>query len=717
MIRKDESRSACRSAGRIATSLFVALLSLAPSTSAASGKPGAVGNDAGFQESPIIGPGPVLPDAPDGLAGDRTHTFVSTVRILYVYADSTSLQTLRNIFHHGTYLYPGLHRKTSVISSEAASWRINEYGILEETAPLVARSRSTKIERLKDRRPSIVDPMIAAARESGEVWALSPSAWTVDDIPGPNITDKETVITFARMAADAYVRVPYTEDWEDINPDYDDGVDFGWEGDGLRGHVFADETNSTIVISLKGTSLALWDGAETTTNDKENDNLFFSCCCAQQGQLTWRKVCDCATSTYTCNSTCLATNLRKEHRYYQAARHLYTNVTALYPTSNVWITGHSLGGAVSSLLGQTYGLPTVTFEAPGEALAAKRLGLPTPPGSAPGVPQARQFSGVYHFGHTADPIYLGTCNGATGSCTYYGYAMETACHGGFECVYDVATDKGWRVGVGTHRIHVVIDDVIKKYDTVPECVATPECLDCVLWKYYESNSSTPTTTLTSTTTRHRTRTATCETPGWWGCLDETTTTGATTTKDVTTTSSTTSTCKTPGWFGCKDKTTTTPSGSASATITRTSSIRPTQSFSISTTCESPGWFGGCNDPTMTFPSTSTTTDTCETPGRFFGCKDKTSTTTLSHSITSPPSMPSSAYEPSPSATKHHKCKSREFFGLICVDPDTTESATEQPTASPSAAPKKPKKPRCRRRNWLGFCKKWDGEIGNSIDEI
>jgi lipase ATG15 len=396
----------------------------------------------------------------------------------------------------------------------------------------------------------VVDPMVAAAREQGEVWALSPSAWTIDDIPGPNITDKETVLTFARMAADAYIQVPYTEDWEDVNPDFNSDTDFGWQGDGLRGHIFADDDNSTIVIALKGTSLALWDGAETTTNDKENDNLFFSCCCAQQGQLTWRKVCDCASSTYTCNSTCLVKNLKNENRYYQAARHLYSNVTALYPKSNVWVTGHSLGGAVSSLLGMTYGLPTVTFEAPGEALAATRLGLPAPPGSNPGAPQTRQFTGVYHFGHTADPIYLGTCNGATGSCTYYGYAMESACHAGYECVYDVATDKGWRVGIGTHRIHLVIDDIIKKYDTVPECVTTPECRDCALWKYFESNSSDPTTSSRSSsrTSKIRTRTETCKTPGWWGCLDESTTTTATTTRPITTTtSSTTSTCKTPGW--------------------------------------------------------------------------------------------------------------------------------------------------------------------------
>lgn len=100
--------------------------------------------------------------------------------------------------------------------------------------------------------------------------------------------------------------------------------------------------------------------------------------------------------------------LKEENRYYRAAIDLYGNVTELYPDSDVWLTGHSLGGSVSSLLGLTFGLPAVTFEAPGEALAAQRLGLPAPPGSVAGAPQTRQYSGSYHFGQTADPIYMVT---------------------------------------------------------------------------------------------------------------------------------------------------------------------------------------------------------------------------------------------------------------------------------------------------------------------
>jgi len=363
----------------------------------------------------------------------------------------------------------------------------------------------------------------------------------MDDIPGPNITDKDTVLSFAYMASNAYVEKPGLPDWDEVGRPFNRSADFGWETDGLRGHIWADETNSTIVIGLKGTSLAVFDGDGTTTNDKENDNLFFSCCCGQQGQWSYRQVCSCATSTYSCNNTCVVEALKEENRYYMAARELYSNVTELYPNSNVWLTGHSLGGAISSFLGLTYGHPAVTFQAVPEALAASRLGLPVPPGSDPNSPQMREYTGTYHFGHTADPIYIGTCNGATASCSYAGYALESACHTGYECVYDVVADKGWRVGVGTHKIRSVIRDILIPYDAVPECKFTPECRDCANWKMYESNGTESTTTsTTSTSSKTRTRTATCKTPGWWGCLDETTTTtGATTTSTTTTTTTTT----------------------------------------------------------------------------------------------------------------------------------------------------------------------------------
>ena len=205
---------------------------------------------------------------------------------------------------------------------------------------------------------------------------------------------------------------------------------------------------------------AVFDGSETTTNDKVNDNLFFSCCCGQGGQYLWKQVCDCKTSAFTCNSTCVVKALKERNRYYYAAQEIYHNVTALYPDADIWLAGHSLGGSVSSLLGLTYGLPVVSFEAPAEAMAASRLGLPVPPGYNLGYHQERLMTGGFHFGQTADPIFMGSCNGAYSGCTLGGYAMESVCHTGQVCVFDTVADNGWRVGIGNHRIKSVIHDVI-----------------------------------------------------------------------------------------------------------------------------------------------------------------------------------------------------------------------------------------------------------------
>ncbi|KAI4206837.1 MAG: hypothetical protein LQ346_000899 [Caloplaca aetnensis] len=580
----------CHSAGRVTAKLLLSFLAVSTaSTATASWAEGWLD---GVQQVPMISiPTPPQPGPPDTQSQtSRDHDF-----------------TLRHIFHHGVYDYPKLHKRLDIkpgaevwISSEGEDERVR-------AAPLHARSRPISIQRLSDRRLPIVQDLISTSRLTGIVPAVAPSAWTLDEVPGPNVTDKETVVNLAIMAANAYDQDPKAGgEWEDVSAGFNYSDSFGWEGDGLRGHIFADEGNKTIVVALKGTTPAVFDGAGSTTKDKINDNLFFSCCCAQGGHYLWRQVCDCSSSAFTCNQTCLIGALRRENRYYQAATELYGNVTELYPNSNIWLSGHSLGGSVSSMLGLTFGLPVATFEAPGEALAAARLGLPVPPNNGhPSAPQTRQHTGAYHFGHTADPIFMGSCNSATSGCTLGGYAMETQCHTGHVCIYDTVKDKNWRVSISWHKIRSVISDVIRAYDELPECIQDTECVDCFNWKYFESNGSEPTTTSTVplSTTTTATRTSTCKTPGWWGCRDETTTSTTPISTISSTLTSTTVTCKSYGWFGgCLDSSTTT----ITSTITSTTAVparttgdaaTATSDGTPSTTaCAHYGWFGRCNDP-------------------------------------------------------------------------------------------------------------------------
>jgi lipase ATG15 len=559
----------------------------------------------------------------------------------------------------------------------------------EPVPKLVARSNPINIQRLADRSRDRIDAMLDAGRMQGSPVLLDASDWTIDEVPGPNITDKETVLSMARVAANAYVAEHNDAEWLDVGGGFNYTEDFGWENDGLRGHIFADTTNSTVVIGLKGTSPAVFDGSETTTNDKINDNLFFGCCCGQGGQYTWRQVCDCQTSAFKCNSTCVVEALRNKNRYYYAAQEIYRNTTLLYPNADFWLAGHSLGGSTASLVALTYGVPVVTFEAPGEAMPAKRLGLPTPPGYQIGSHQERAKTGGTHFGHTADPIFMGTCNTVATVCSIAGYSMQSRCHTGDTCIYDTVKDFGWRSSSSTHRILSVIKDVLEKYDGVAKCKPMVNCTDCYNWQYFESNhTDKPIKSSSTSTTTSKTRTTTCKTPGWWGCLDETslttstTTTTATSTTTTLTTTTTTTTCETPGWFGCNDEKKSAPSTVSipspyplpAPTVTTTSDKARQTS-----TCARPGWLG-CLDPveTITKSRTATVTSTIVT------------TTTDSATLIKPTSSASTC--------------SKKWFGLICVGDQTSSPSAPTPTSAP--------KEHCARRSWLGRCKEWMEDLGD-----
>jgi len=153
----------------------------------------------------------------------------------------------------------------------------------------------------------------------------------------------------------------------------------------------------------------------------------------------------------------------------------------MFPNANIWITGHSLGGALASLLGITFGVPVVTFESPGERMAAQRLHLPSPPST----------HHITHVWHTADPIAMGTCNGVLSSCAIGGYAMESRCHLGNVIEYDTVSNLSWSVDLRTHAIVQVIEKLLSQpWDAaeesgreVPAITRQDDCLDCFKWDF------------------------------------------------------------------------------------------------------------------------------------------------------------------------------------------------------------------------------------------
>ena len=257
----------------------------------------------------------------------------------------------------------------------------------------------------------------------------------------------------------------------------------------------------------------------------------FSCCCAKV-DYTWHPICDCPTNHNQCSQTCVNRQAHYGESYYDIAQDIYSAVRQSYPTSDIWFTGHSLGGSLATLLGLTNNLPAVAFEAPGELMFASRLNI-LPPASAlnwfwpspkpknpatpdkpatpaePGKPEKsppthtysyemyRSFFDsvpIYHFGNNGDPIFLGVCTGPSSACYYAGYAMESKCHIGKTCIYDIDNisrrmtpekflNASAHMDIRNHRIEKALEWYMVPYDGVPKCQVETGCVDCELWEF------------------------------------------------------------------------------------------------------------------------------------------------------------------------------------------------------------------------------------------
>ncbi|KAF4613685.1 hypothetical protein D9613_007836 [Agrocybe pediades] len=368
-----------------------------------------------------------------------------------------------------------------VVFSDVSPEKLNTLSALDSSTS-TKPSYSVRPRRTRTYRPSSYAAHVRARMRSLELGESEKLEWEEDEIEGPDVESRETLLELAKMTNNAYVE-PEDPAWYDLNGRWNISLPFGWEpeSDGFRGHVFATPDNKTVVISIKGTSAGLFGGGgPTAKKDKLNDNLLFSCCCARV-DWTWTTVCGCYRGGWKCDQTCLEDALISDSLFYPIGTNLYNNVTYMFPDANIWMIGHSLGGALASLVGITFGVPVVTFEAPGERLAATRLHLPSPPST----------HHVTHVWHTADPIAMGICNGVLSSCALGGYAMETACHLGKTIVYDTVSNASWTVDIRTHGIVNVIEKLlaepwpfsVEQGREVPEPVPQKDCVECFSWEF------------------------------------------------------------------------------------------------------------------------------------------------------------------------------------------------------------------------------------------
>ncbi|KAG6852102.1 hypothetical protein C0991_003114 [Blastosporella zonata] len=303
---------------------------------------------------------------------------------------------------------------------------------------------------IKTTRPESFNAFTESRSRSMSHLQSVPLNWKHEEVVGPDVNKRTTLVQLAKMTYNSYV-TPNQSDWYNLGSGWNKvhslfwfqrrvliGIlqryPFGWEpdADGFRGHVFVSEDNSTVVVSVKGTSAPWLAGGGGPTG--------------RPGRLS-----------------------------------VTVTLVAIDATRR-----HSLGGALASLVGVTFGAPVVAFEAPGERLAARRLHLPNPPST----------QHITHVYHTGDPIPLGACTGVTSACAIGGYALETGCHLGKVIRYDTVTRRKWSVSVSGHGIKFIIDKLLNEdWDhenglEVPIAEAEQDCVDCFSWEYGEFKNTT-----------------------------------------------------------------------------------------------------------------------------------------------------------------------------------------------------------------------------------
>ncbi len=123
----------------------------------------------------------------------------------------------------------------------------------------------------------------------------------------------------------------------------------------------------------------------------------------------------------------------------------------------------------------------ITWEAPGASLYGQRLGLHS------ADPKELARYPIWNFGVSSDPVFTGACSGITTSCYLSGYAMESKCRQGQDCLFLV---KNRFASINTHSIDWVIENVLmnpEKYP-LPSCSPPLNCTECEDWSFLRPES-------------------------------------------------------------------------------------------------------------------------------------------------------------------------------------------------------------------------------------
>lgn len=292
------------------------------------------------------------------------------------------------------------------------------------------------------------------------------------------------VSDLVRMSHNVYHTIG-NEFW--LNTSFNVVEDCSIEKNVVRSYLF--KKDDELVISFKGTSI-YWLNSDyeyencgydsyygydicslsSSSNDKYNDNLFFSCCFYKQS-FNFEKCDVCGKlNNNECCKECYIKSLEYHGNYIRNVIDIVENIKLRYDFDkyNVYFTGHSLGGMLASIASVVYDLPAITFETPGDM---HYFSLVNMSGS----------NKVYHFGHNTDPMFTGNCGSR---CSIFGYNIYTKCHTGYTCLYNSKIKLGYKESIINHRTNFIIKNIIPHWENdFPECIKDISCRDCESWEY------------------------------------------------------------------------------------------------------------------------------------------------------------------------------------------------------------------------------------------
>ena len=156
------------------------------------------------------------------------------------------------MFFHN-YRHDTRHMQIYDVSPKATIFTTDGTSTPGRLGSLRIQQTSLQIHRLTDRRLPAIRALLESPR-TDEGSLSSHNDWKLENVTGPDVGDRKSLISLAKMSSDAYVADHSKPDWLNYSMPLNVSQSFGWEENGLRGHVFANADNSTVIIAIKGTS-------------------------------------------------------------------------------------------------------------------------------------------------------------------------------------------------------------------------------------------------------------------------------------------------------------------------------------------------------------------------------------------------------------------------------------------------------------------------------